>query len=151
MKLCRGAILAVALSVLPLAGCGVAGAQDQREFRGPFPLAELIAAGVEQVGPDTGVEIRMEVRGADGAVVPYALVQLDWGDGGRTAFQSDVEGVFWIRFPPFALDSEAVVSLRTIPHGTDFVVEDYASFSRPLEGGVAAVRFSSYVPAATRG
>lgn len=135
-----GLVLLPPLFVLP--SCGSADAGDVDLFAPPFALSELMASWPEA----GGVEMCLEVRGPGGASVPHALVQLDWDEGGRTAFQSDERGAFWIRFPSTELASDATITLRTIPDGAQFVTETYEALSSELEGGAAAVTFSGYTP-----
>jgi hypothetical protein len=143
----RGALSATALLAL-LPACDVASAGNAVALEPPFALSDLVRRGSEVVGPATGVEVRLQVIDARGKDVPYGLVQLDWDEGGRTAFQSDVEGTLWMRFPAVALDGDAVLTLRVIPIAQELAVRDYRDVSAPLEGGTVAVRFSRYVPRA---
>jgi hypothetical protein len=126
-------VLACALCAsLALAGCGVARAKSSAELRAPAALADLLAPLSAE---GRALEVRFEARAADGAPLPHALVQLDWEEGGRTAFQADESGVLRVRFPRPAELGAARVWVRTVAEGQSFVGHEYESYSRELEGG----------------
>jgi hypothetical protein len=138
--------LALAAPWAGATGCSPVAGAGPAELATPVELSALLALGATATADAPGLALALELVDEHGRPVPHGLLQFDWQDGGRTAFQTDARGQFWIRFPEPAELSPALLSLRTVAPGTPFVVEDYEQFSAPLVGGSLRVTASAYAP-----
>ena len=137
-------LLVVPCLLLLAPGCGRSapnterGRGDTLDQLEPFGLAAVLtsAFGASASG---SVELAFEACDAAGEGIPFALLELNWEEGGRTAFQTDESGTIRMLFHASALPGDATVWVRILPIGHSFIAVERDDAWRPLTTGLVRI------------
>lgn len=85
------------------------GCDSSRSFQGPFQLGSLL---VSNEGDLTRKKLEFRVRTTLGDPVPWALLSLNWEDGGRLTFQANQDGALNLSFEKDILEHSVTVEVE---------------------------------------
>jgi hypothetical protein len=88
---------------------GCSGCDSSRSFQGPFQLRSLL---MSNEGDLTGRKLEFQVRTTLGDPVPWALLSLNWEDGGRITFQTNQDGALSLSFEKDILEHSVTVDVE---------------------------------------
>ena len=100
------------------------------DYASPFSVEQLDQAGFEQ-----GSAVAFEVRDDSGQAIPFALLTLDWADGGRLAFQADGLGRIEMKLGEFPAREEVTIWAAVKQRGQDLLQGTYEETTKTLMGG----------------